>query len=190
MGLLDFIKGKNEKNKKGLTYAPSMNGNYPFFAPFGDNIYASDIIVQAIRCKSNEFKKLDPRHVTLIDGAQTTVTDSSIARVLKRPNAIMTTAEFLEKITILLELNKNVFVYPQYYISNGGKKIFTAIYPLKPSAVTYMSNDAGELYINMRFNNGVETTLPASDVVHWRKDFGVDDFSAGTCSAEMKTPDY
>lgn len=177
MGLLDFFRSKG--NKTGMRYAPTMGGNNPFYAPFGDSIYASDIIVQSIRCKANEFKKLDPRHIAVRDGVTTLVTDSSIARLLKRPNEYMTTADFLEKITILLELNKNVFIYPQYYLSNGREKIYTGLYPLKPSTVEYMANDNGRLFIHMRFNNGYDTTLPADSVVHWRKDYGVGDFFGG-----------
>lgn len=175
MGLFDFWN----KKKSGLKYAPTMNGNTPFYSSFGENIYASDIVVQSIRCKANEFKKLEPRHITEIDGVKSSVTDSSIAKVLKRPNAYMTTADFLEKITILLELNKNVFIYPTYYVTNGGKKFFTGLYPLKPTSVEYMADEAGKLYIHFRFLNGYETTLPVSDVVHWKKDFGVDDYFGG-----------
>lgn len=177
MGLLDIFKKKEKKT--GLSYAPTMNGNLPFYSSFGDSLYASDIIVQSIRCKANEFKKLQPRHIFTTDGASTVITDSSIARVLKRPNAFMTTADFLEKITILLELNKNVFIYPQYYISNSGQKYYTALYPLKPSSVEYLTNDKGDLYIKMRFYNGYETTLAAGDIIHWRKDYGVNDYFGG-----------
>lgn len=174
--ILDFFK-KKEKTK-GLTYAPTQNG-MPFYSSFGDSVYASDIIVQSIRCKANEFKKLDPRHIKTTDGVTATVTDSSIARVLKRPNEFMTTCDFLEKITILLELNKNVFIYPTSYMTRGGEKVYTGIYPLKPVEVGYMTNDKGELFIKMRFLNGNEVTLPASDVIHWRKDYGVNDYFGG-----------
>ena len=112
-GLLDFWR-KKEKTT-GLHHAPTNNGGLPFYTSFGDNIYASDIIVQAIRRKATEFKKLDLQHIRTTNGIQTVITDSSIARVLRRPNEYMSTADFLEKITILLELNKNVFIYPQYY---------------------------------------------------------------------------
>lgn len=177
MGLLDFLKRKD--TKKGLVYAPTMGGNVPFYAPFGESIYASDIIVQAIRCKANEFKKLEPRHITMNGENKMLNADSSIAKVLKRPNAYMTTADFLEKITILLELNKNCFIYPQYYISKAGKKMFEALYPLKPSSVSYMTNEKGAMFMNMRFANGYEITLPAEDVIHWRKDYGVNDYFGG-----------
>ena len=177
MGILDFFRKRSDK--QGYRYAPTMGGNLPFFSDFGDSIYASDIIVQSIRCKANEFKKLIPRHVTYVDGQKASVHDSSIARVLRQPNEYMTTADFLEKITILLELNKNVFIYPQYSVTGIGKRQYTGIYPLKPSGVEYLSDDDGTLFLNLRFNNGYEITLPASDVIHWRKDYGVNDYFGG-----------
>lgn len=91
----------------------------------------------------------------------------------------MTTADFLEKITILLELNKNVFIYPTFYITNGGERFYTGLYPLKPSAVEYLSNDKGDMFIHFRFANSYEITLPTDSVIHWRKDYGVNDYFGG-----------
>lgn len=180
MGFFDFLKPKKEK-PRGLHYAPTMTGGVPFFSPFGESVYASDIVVQSIRCKANEFKKLEPHHIRTSNGKQQTITDSSIAKVLKRPNPYMTTADFLEKITILLELNKNVFIYPTYYMTRGGEKYYTGIYPLKPSAVEYLVNDNdGAMFIHLQFANGFDATLPVGDVIHWRKDYGVDDYFGGS----------
>ena len=178
MGFFDFLKKKEKQS--GLTFAPTMTGYNPTFTSFGDNVYASDIVVQSIRCKANEFKKLDPRHIRATDGKQQTVTDSSIARVLKRPNPYMTQADFLEKITILRELTKNCFIYPTYYITKGGEKFFTGLYPLKPQRVDYQQDSKGTLYLHFVFYNGYETTLPAADVIHWRKDYGVNDYFGGS----------
>lgn len=178
MGLFDLFKKKTIEQKQGYTYAPTMSGAMPFYAPFGDSLYASDIVIQSIRCKANEFKKLDPRHIRLTNGTQGVITDSSVARVLRRPNEYMTTADFLEKCAILLELNKNVFIYPQYYVNQAGVKVFEKIYPLKPSTVEYWVDKGGRYYIHFGFGNGYETTIPASDVIHWRKDF-YDDYFGG-----------
>lgn len=177
MGLKDLFSKK--KSKTQFNYAPTMSGNYPFYSSFGESIYASDIIVQAIRCKANEFKKLHPQHIRLIEGNQTVISDSSIAKVLKNPNPYMTTADFLEKITILLELNKNVFIYPEYYTTKGGERYYTALYPLKPSTVEYLANDRNEMFIYLNFANGAEVTLPVEDIIHWRKDYGVNDYFGG-----------
>ena len=178
MGFLDFWKRKN-KPQSGLQYAPTMNGNLPFYSSFGDSIYASDLVVQSIRCKANEFKKLNPRHIRYVDGVAEDLYDSSIARALRRPTEWMTTADFLEKITILLELNKNVFIYPMYYVSNAGERIYTGLYPLKPSEVQYKTDEAGKMYIELQFSNGYQTTVPADSLIHWRKDYGVNDYFGG-----------
>ena len=156
-----------------------MSGTLPFYTSFGESIYASDIIVQSIRCKANEFKKLNPRHIRTTERGQITVADSDIAQILRRPNEYMTTGDFLEKITILLELNKNIFIYPSYYMTKGGERFYTGLYPLKPSNVEYLTNDNGDLFLNLRFNNGYETTLPSDSVIHWKKDYGVNDYFGG-----------
>ena len=179
MGFLDFLKPKNEK-QGGLVLAPTMTGYNPTFTAFGDNVYASDIVVQSISCKANEFKKLDPRHIRTTGSKQQTITDSSIAKVLKRPNPFMTQADFLEKITILRELTKNCFIYPSYYMTQGGERFYTGIYPLKPQRVDYMQDGNGKLYLHFVFYNGYETTLPADSVIHWRKDYGVNDYFGGS----------
>lgn len=182
MGLRDLFKKKNtEQNRQNYVYAPTMSGSMPFYSSFGDSLYASDIVIQSIRCKANEFKKLNPRHIRNANGTQTAITDSSIARVLRRPNEYMTTADFLEKCAILLELNKNVYIYPQYYRAQSGEKVFEKLYPLKPSTVEYWADASGKLFIHFEFASGYETTIPASDVIHWRKDY-YDDYFGGNSS--------
>lgn len=178
MSIFDFWKKKEKP--KGAHHAPTMTGWTPSFTSFGDNVYASDIVVQSIRCKANEFKKLDPRHVRTTNGKQQTVTDSSIARVLKRPNPWMTQADFLEKITILREVSKNAFIYPTYYMTKGGERFYTGLYPLKPREATYLQDESGKLFIEFKFYNGFETTLPADAVIHWRKDYGLNDYFGGS----------
>lgn len=178
MGFWDLFKRKPKEG--GRIYAPTQSGYSPIFADFGNDIYASDIIVQAIRCKATEFKKLKPRHIrTGADGKQTVVMDSSIAKCLRRPNEFMTPSDFFEKITILLELNKNAFIYPTYYITNGGERFYTGLYPLKPINVEVVSDQNERLYYRMTFGNGYQVDLPASDVIHWRKDYGVNDYFGG-----------
>lgn len=178
MGFWDLFKRKPKRD--ALRYVPTMSGYSPVLSDFGDDIYASDLIVQAIRCKATEFKKLKPRHVKATAEGLASVTDSSVAKVLRRPNDWMTPSDFLEKVSILLELNKNAFIYPAYYMTQGGERVYTGLYPLKPVAVEYMADQAGALYMRMTFGNGYVADLPAKDVVHWRKDYGVDDWFGGS----------
>lgn len=180
MGLFDFLKRKPKKTN--VRPALTQSGFTPLFTDFGDSIYASDIIVQAIRCKANEFRKLKPRHIRIgRNGNKENVLTSSIAKKLYIPNEYMTQSDFLEKITILLELNKNAFVYPTYFYE-GNRKIITGLYPLKPTNAEYLSDQYGELFIRFTFGNGYRVELPIKDVIHIRKDYGVDDYFGGNIS--------
>lgn len=175
MGFFSFLK-KEKEPKSGKGYAPTMNGYAPFYSDFGSNIYASDIVMQAIIRGATEFKKLQPRHIKTVDGKQQVINDSSIAKVLRRPNPLMSQADFLEKIKILLELNKNVFIYPEYYISKGKEKIITALYPLQPSFVTMLVDAGGRYFYSFEFVNGYKTTIAAENIIHWKKDSFADYF--------------
>lgn len=179
MGLLDWLKGAKKRQPASLQYAPTQNGFVPFYSEFGDNVYLSDIVVESIRCKANEMKKLKPRHIRTRNDQESVITDSSVARVLRNPNPYMTTADFLEKITILLELNKNVFIYPEYYISKGGEKIYTALYPLMPINVAIMVDKSDKYFYRMDFNNGTQALFREEEIIHWRKDYGIDQYFGG-----------
>lgn len=179
MGLLDWLKGAKKRQPASLQYAPTQNGFVPFYSEFGDDVYLSDIVVESIRCKANEMKKLKPRHIRTRNDQESVITDSSVARVLRNPNPYMTTSDFLEKITILLELNKNVFIYPEYYISKGGEKIYTALYPLMPIDVAIMVDKSDKYFYRMDFNNGTQALFREEKIIHWRKDYGIDQYFGG-----------
>ena len=183
MGFFDFLK-KKEKPNNSAFYAPTMSGTLPFYTSFGDSIYKSEIVVQSIRCKANEFRKLEPRHVR--DDGKTTVTiyDSSIARVLREPNPIMTISDFLGKVSILLELNKNVYIYPLTYTTNGGEKMFKGLYILKPRVATYLIDKSERYFVELLFDSGVTVTIPRDQLIHVRKDYGVNDYFGGEIDAE------
>lgn len=179
MGLFDWLKGRKKTNPNTLMYAPTQSGYVPFYSEFGDNVYMSDIVVQSIRCKANEFKKLKPRHIRTKDGQEAVISDGSVAKILRNPNPYMTTADFLEKITILLELNKNVFIYPEYYMTKGGEKVYTALYPLKPVDASVMVDKSGKYFYEFHFNDGTQAVFRESEIIHWRKDYGIDQYFGG-----------
>lgn len=52
---------------KSSKFAPTMNGFLPIYTQFGTNIYASDVVQQALKCIVDEMKKLNPTHVRYID---------------------------------------------------------------------------------------------------------------------------
>lgn len=184
MGIFDWLN-KFKSNRVINNYAKMMSGYTPVFTQYGNDIYANDIVQNAIRCLQTDISKLQPKHIRIDPetGLQTIVNDE-INKLLKYgPNPLMTTSEFLEKIVYLREINKNVYIYPTYekiYIDkNNYKRCYTGLYPLNPRQVDYLEDSKGKLYIKFYFFNGEDYTLPYNDVIHWRKDYTSNDFCGG-----------
>lgn len=170
------------------TYAEVMNGYAPIFSQFGTNIYASDVVQQAINCIVSEMKKLRPEHIRENGNDVIPVANSSIQAVLNNPNPRMTTSDFLEKVTWLLFLNYNAFIIPTYYEwrdkDGKVKRIYTGLYPIQPSQVDFIEDAGGRLYVKLRFNNGQEFTVKYSDVIHIKYRYSVNDFMGGNESGQ------
>ena len=189
MGWLSNLFKKQAESPTQTAYAEVMSGYAPIFSQFGQDIYASDVVQQAIGCIVSEMKKLIPEHVREIDGDVIPV-NSSVHKVLNNPNPIMTTSDFLEKVTWILYLNYNVFIIPIYHewTDEKGhvKRRYEALYPLLPSQVDFIEDASNTLYVRFRFNNGQEYTLRYSDVIHIRKNYSVNQFMGGN---EQGQPD-
>lgn len=167
---------------KNARYAQMLNGGTPIFSQFGTNIYASDVVQQALNCIVMELKKLTPIHIREI-GNDCTPVSGNIQRLLNDPNEIMTTSDFIEKIAWLYYLNYNVFIVPMYYewIDENGvtQRHYTGIYPLPPAEVTFIEDSTGKLFVQFVFSEGEKTILPYSDVIHLRKNYSVNEFMGG-----------
>ena len=111
MGWLDKFFRKQPKNTK---YAPTFDGWMPIYSQFGTDIYASDVVQQALKCIVDEMKKLKPTHIRY-NGNDPIPVQGNVQDILNNPNQLMTTSEFIEKIVWLLLMNYNVFIIPTYY---------------------------------------------------------------------------
>lgn len=187
-GLFDFIQ-KYKKQKQNKKYAAMLNGYTPLFSQFGNDIYASDVVQQAISCIVFEMKKLTPVHIRTTNGDPIPIMDD-MQRLLKFPNERMTQTDFIEKVFWQLFLNYNSFIIPTYTITydvNGNKvKKYTGLYPVQPTQVDFYQDVSGELFINLKFANNYETTLKYNEVIHLRYKFSVNEFLGGN---EFGQPD-
>lgn len=187
MGWLDKLKRKMPRSWK---WAQQLNGYTPIFSQFGTDIYASDVVQQAVKCIVDEMKKLNPTHIRYT-GNDPVPINGDIQRVLNNPNQLMTTSEFLEKTTWLLLLNYNVFILPTYYVwtdeSGTEQRRYDGLYPLKPTQVTFIEDPSGQLYVNMRFENNFETTIKYDNLIHIRYNFSVNEYMGGDVSGQ---PDH
>lgn len=186
MGWLDKLRRKPKTKTK---YAQMLNGYTPIYSQFGNDIYASDVVQQAINCIVMECKKLIPQHVKN-NGSDVIPVNSDVQAVLNAPNEIMTTTDFIEKIIWQLYFNYNAFIIPTWYTrqeTNGSlTRVYTGLYPIAPTNVEILQDDSDKLYIKFTFANGFETTLNYSDVIHIRKNYSVNEYMGGN---EFGQPD-
>ena len=181
-----------KKQPKNSTFAPTLDGFLPIYSQFGTNIYASDVVQQALKCIVDEMKKLNPSHVRYAGSDPVPVKESTVQDVLTDPNPLMTTSEFLEKTCWLLLLNYNAFVIPTYYVwtdpkTGAERRYYTALYPINPTQVDFIEDAAGKLFVKFTFWNGETTTIRYEDVIHVRYNYSVNQYMGGN---EMGQPDH
>lgn len=162
----------------------------PIYSQFGSSIYASDVVQQALKCIVDEIKKLNPTHVRYKNNDPVPI-KSTVQDVLDNPNPLMTTSEFLEKITWLLLMNYNAFVIPTFYTWKDEKtgeerRYYEALYPIKPTQVDFIEDASGRLFVKFWFWNGETTTIPYNDVIHIRYNYSVNQYMGGN---ELGQPD-
>lgn len=186
-GLLDIFR----KQPKTVKYAPTLDGWLPMYGQFGTNIYTSDAVQQAVSCIVKEMKKLNPLHVRYNGADSAPVKDSSIAKVLREPNELMTTSDFIEKMMWLLMLNYNAFIIPTYYTwtdenTKQERRYYEALYPIKPTQVEFIEDAGGRLFVQFWFATGYKTTIPYDDVIHVRYRYSINEYMGGN---EFGQPD-
>ena len=189
MEWFDKLFRRGPKNPK---FAPTMNGFLPIYTQFGTDIYASDVVQQALKCIVDEMKKLNPTHVRYVDSDPAPVRGSTVQDVLNQPNPLMTTSDFLEKTMWLLLMNYNVFIIPTYYTwidDNTGaeRRYYESLYPIKPTQVDFLEDAGGRLFVKFYFWNGETTTLPYDDVIHIKYNYSVNEYMGGN---ELGQPDH
>ena len=184
MGWLDKLK---QKMPVKWRYAQMLNGFTPIFSQFGTDIYASDVVQQAVKCIVDEVKKVNPTHVRY-NGNDPVPVNDTIQYILNNPNPTMTTCEFLEKVTWLLLLNYNAFILPTYYewtdSSGNVMRRLTGLYPLKPTQVDFIEDGSSRLYVKLRFENNFETTIPYDNIIHLKYIFSVNEFMGGDATGQ------
>lgn len=180
MKWFDKLFRREPKDRK---FAPTFDGFLPIYSQFGTNIYASDVVQQAIKCIVDEMKKLNPTHVRY-NGTDPVPVNSTIQDVLSSPNALMTTSEFLEKTCWLLLMNYNAFIIPTYYTwvdekTGAERRYYESLYPINPTQVDFIEDASGRLFVKFWFWNGYNTTIPYDDVIHIRYNYSVNEYMGG-----------
>ena len=165
-------------------YTDILSGVIPIYsAGFGEDVFASDVVQQAVYSIVTELKKLDPVHVKT-SGSDLAPVLGVVQNVLDAPNALMTTSDFIEKVAWNLLLNSNSWVYP---IFDGST--LKALYPLQPSLVEFDTNynGKGEVWVRFTFPNGNYIDLPYENVIHVRYKFAFSEFMGGNEQGHLES---
>lgn len=187
MGIFDRLFRRPPAKRK---IADTLDGFLPLYSQFGTNIYASDVVQQALKCIVDELKKLKPTHVRY-KGNDPTPVKGNIQDVLDNPNPLMTTSEFIEKTAWLLLLNYNAFIIPTFYRwtdeQGEERRRYEALYPINPSQVDFIEDASGRLFVTFWFLNGYQTTIPYDDVIHLKYNYSVNQYMGGN---QFGQPDH
>lgn len=188
MGWLDKLFRRPPKDRK---FAPTLDGFMPIFSQFGTNIYASDVVQQALKCIVDEMKKLNPTHIRY-KGNDPTPIRGNVQDVLDNPNRIMTTSEMLEKTVWLLLMNYNAFIVPTYYTwvdekTGVERRYYDGLYPINPTQVDFIEDASGRLFVHFMFWNGYDTTIAYDDLIHIKYNYSVNQYMGGN---EFGQPDH
>lgn len=182
MGLFSWI-GKNKKeDNKNLGRVKGLDWWSPLYSQFGSDIYASDVVQQAINCIVREMKKLSPQHVQTKGENYMLSVNDDVQAVLDNPNELMTTTDLIEKIIWQLFFNYNAFVLPVF---ENGKLV--ALFPLQPQQVDFLQDASENYFVKFTFANGYKDTIKYSDIIHIRYNYSVSEFMGGNKNGQ---PDH
>ena len=192
MGWLDKIFSKAKRPRGAIMdMRTTMNGHQPRFTSFGANILYSDIVQAATKMKARFFGKLDPRHIRVRDEKIELITDSTVARLLRAPNDYQTTYDFLTQAFFMREKDDNCFIYPDYYTTKAGQRIYTGMYILLPVTTPIIEQDeSGNLFYRFEFDNPTrQVTFPFEDIIAWHQNFEDNQFLGGGRFGSMANGD-
>lgn len=174
MGVLNYLKSVLPRSQASQ-YKLWLTDTQPVFSNFGEDIYLSDFVNNAIERVAMEISKIELKSV-VEQRSDIMVQNDDITRLFRfKPNPLQTTSDFLANVEWIRRKKGNVFIYPQYEIvrTQAGRafKRYVAFYPLNPTwfEVGVRNNQAWE--VKLYFEDGSDYTLPYADLIHlkWRR---------------------
>jgi len=175
MGVINYLKSVFPRSKQSR-YAAWLTNSIPIFTSFGNDIYLSDFVNNAIDRVASEISKIDVKSIVQREDLLQ-IQNDDISRLFRfKPNPLQTTSDFLSNVEWLRRKNCNAFIYPQFELITlpDGREFrrYTAFYPLNPLSIQIGIDESGQAWeIKMDFDQGESFTLPYSDLIHlkWRR---------------------
>ena len=168
-----FAKFRGSNETQMLTEI--LSDSRAVFSSFGNDIYFSDFVNNAIDRIASEISKIEVVSVVEKDDSVLRQNDE-ITRLFKyQPNPLQTTKDFLASCEWLRRKYMNAFIYPQTEIFSDSKghesRRYTAFYPLNPVTAELGWFEDKRRAIKFFFKDGSSYTLPYDSLIHlkWRR---------------------
>lgn len=164
------IFGFFKKDNKAMHRAKLLNGYSNDYMPWDGRILENATVLHCINTISTHAGKLTPRHIvrSKADGTIIKTKNNQLQYILSvRPNWLMTSSEFIEKIIAQYYMYNNLFVYIQRD-ENGHVK---ALWPIKFTNLAMYEDDFGNLYAKFTFGSGEQCTVPYDELIHLRRHY-------------------
>lgn len=169
--MLQSIFNKPE-NRVGLSRIKLLDGYSNDYIPWDGNALKNATVVNCIDTICKHASKLHPHHIVRKNGTIIENRDDNLQYLLDtRPNWLMTSSEFLEKIIAQYYLSNNLFVY----IQRNAKGAVTALWPVKFNDLQLLEDKNGGMYAKFTFGSGEETTVPYEELIHIRRHYNEDE---------------
>lgn len=170
------------------------NNEAAIFSSFGNDVYMSDFVNNAIDRIATEVSKIQINSVLDNQNSIKGLNDD-ITRLFKyKPNPLQTTKDFIACCEWIRRKDNNCFIYPQYKIVKGmdGKsyKKYIAFYPLNPTSVEIGVSECEVWELKLYFKDGSSFVLPYDELIHlkWRRGTNTT-IGGGNDDAESDTRD-
>ena len=152
------------------------------FVPFGDNIYANDIVRSCVRTLAEHTSKAGVKCIRRTPDGKVEANKSLQRLIQYRPNMYMNGKAFLYKVRTLYEINNTVFIF----IDRDVIGRVQGLYPV-PTAAAEAVDYNGNLYIRFHFSSGRVLTASWEDLAVLRKDYNRSDIFGDSNSALLPT---
>lgn len=142
------------------------------FSAFSGDAYSNDVFREAVDAIARNAGKLKGSHVIKYADHERVDGDCKLNRLLQvRPNAVMSSYDFLYKLVTRLFLYNNSFAY----LDRDERGNLRAIYPITATNVEILADAAGTLFCGFMLRDGKRVVLPYADIIHLRRFFNAGD---------------
>ena len=164
-----FSRFQEKQKVKYLTNAFKVINNYsPAFTSFTGGIYEMGLTRSAINSIAIHCSKLNP----VIRG---NYKHKKLSKILAtKPNYLMTTQQFLQKLFTILLCENNAFIIPIYSDDTGTEII--GLYPVRTGGARIVTDEDGVDYL-FYYINQEEKVIEYSRVGHLRNHFYTKEYS-------------